>query len=1299
MADDFPIESRFALEERVGRGASGDVHRATDRQTGRTVAVKRLLPIHEDPLAVDRFRREARLLAQLDDDHVVRYVAHGIDATGRPCLVVEWLEGEDVAHRQRRERLTIPEAIEVVRQAAVGLHALHRAGIVHRDVKPANMYLLAGGDDGRALHVKLIDLGIARAAGESTLTSMGVALGTPFYMSPEQARGEERVTARADQFSLGVVLFELVAGRRPFTGDDFFAVLAKIVLQDPPRLRDVMAGVPPELDALVLRAMSKAPEKRFGSALEIADALAALPAWSSAGAASAPAPADRSHEATVSRVTTGMSATFEQRVVTAVFAGFAPSPDDAPLRVFAAVAEEHGAVCYPMLGRRMIGIFGGARTTGQEVVRAARAALAAAERVPEIQLAIATGRALAGVTGLSGDLIERAARDVERDEPYAVRIDDATARLLEEHFVIEGGERQRVLVGVRHATAGPPLTVGGKTTPCVGRDRELTNLEAAFAECAAEPVARAVIVTGPAGIGKSRVRHEFLTRITGPRHDPRPEVILARGSPLAETSAFGLLAPALRRLAGILDGEPAAEQRRKLTARLGRHASAAVVDRLGELASVPLSDDTRAPASDARAQKDAMLTGDLMRAAWIEWLEAECAVQPVVLVLEDLHWGDQASVSFVDAALRALPERPLLVVVLARPEVHDRFPGLFAERGAQELRLGPLTPKATERLVRAALGTSVDAAMVERIVGRAEGNAFYAEELIRAVGEGAGDALPDTVLGMVQARLDALGAEPKRVLRAASVFGQTFWRGGVAALLGEGGAGHQGLTEALDRLCAGEAVSRRASASFPGEEEYVFRHALVREAAYAMITDADRPVAHRLAGGWLEHAGEVDPAILAAHFARGGELERSARFHRRAAEKALGGNDFAGAILHAEGCVACGARDEERGRARLIQAEAHRWRGELGPAAIAGAEAAELLPRGTALWFHAVRETIAANGRLGHFNLVSLWGDEAIGCEAAPDAAGARLAALAPAAGQLIYAGEMEAAERLLAHIDLLVAGARDIDPRVSARVSQIHALRADHDRDLEGARAHQQAALASFERAGDRRGACLTLANLGYLNAALGDLVEAEDALRRAHASAVRMGLSTIAPLALHNLGGVLASLGRLDEARTVEEEAVRAFERAGDPRLEGASRVYLARILLAAGDAAWAEAESRLVAEAVASPAPLRAGALAALSQTLLAVGRVPEALAAATEAAAALASLGAVEDFEALIGVAHAEALSAAGEPEAAVAAITDACDRLLARAARLHEPTRTRFLEVVPDNARCFALARAWGVETG
>ena len=694
-----------------------------------------------------------------------------------------------------------------------------------------------------------------------------------------------------------------------------------------------------------------------------------------------------------------------------------------------------------------------------------------------------------------------------------------------------------------------------------------------------------------------------------------------------------------------------------------------------------------------------MHRGDLLRAAWTEWIEAECAERPIVLVLEDLHWGDRASVAFVGAALRALPELPLFVVGLGRPELHERFPGSWLDASALTLRLGPLTPKASERLVRTVLGSAADAD-VQRIVSRAGGNAFYLEELVRAAAEGTSESLPDTVLGMVQARLDALGAGTKKVLRAASIFGQTFWPSGIVALLGE--PAHV-IADALDRLVAAEIVARRDAGSFPGEADLVFRHALVRDAAYAMIPDDDRRVGHRLAGAWLERAGAADPAILAAHFERGDEGARAARHHLVAAEKALAGHDFAAAIAHGERAVAAGSAGEDRGRVRLIQAEAHRWRGEMLLGTTSASEAAELLPRGAPLWFHAVREAIATSGRLGRFELVVSWAGEAIRVYDAARLEGASeglhgplLAALAPAAGQMIYSGNTEQTARMLLEIERVSASAGKLDPAVAARLHQVRALLADHERDLESALAHHEAAIDGFARAGDRRGACLTLSNAGFIHASLGNFAEAEDALRRAHATASRLGLGTIAPLALHNLGGVLQQVGRLEEARHAEEAAVRAFAAAGDPRLEGASRVYLSRILLAMEDARGAEAEARHVAENAASPAPLRAGALAAQSRALRAQGLLEGAVATAAAAREALTTLGAVEDFEALIGFAHAEALFAIGDHEGAKAAIADACRRILARAALLREATRARFLEVVPDNVHCLELARAWGV---
>jgi eukaryotic-like serine/threonine-protein kinase len=283
--------------------------------------------------------------------------------------------------------------------------------------------------------------------------------------------------------------------------------------------------------------------------------------------------------------------------------------------------------------------------------------------------------------------------------------------------------------------------------------------------------------------------------------------------------------------------------------------------------------------------------GEQMRQAFVDFLQAECAAHPLVLVLEDLHWGDPPTIRFVDAALRALHEQPLLVLALARPEVHEALPRLWDGRALVELALTPLTRRASERLAREVLGDSVPAALIKGIVDRADGNAFYLEELIRAASLGKGAALPETVLAMVHARLFGLDPEARRVLRAASVFGQSFCRGGVSALLG--GADVEGWLAALAHQ---EVISVDAGGKFPGEAEYTFRHSLLREAAYGMLTEDDRAVGHRLAGEWLERAGEVDASVLAEHFERGGETTRAAAWYRRAAERAASGRRPGGAV-------------------------------------------------------------------------------------------------------------------------------------------------------------------------------------------------------------------------------------------------------------------------------------------------------------------------------------------------------------------------------------------------------------------
>ena len=200
----------------------------------------------------------------------------------------------------------------------------------------------------------------------------------------------------------------------------------------------------------------------------------------------------------------------------------------------------------------------------------------------------------------------------------------------------------------------------------------------------------------------------------------------------------------------------------------------------------------------------------------------------------------------------------------------------------QELRLKELSRKASERLIRLVLGGDVGQETMERIITLSAGHAFYLEELIRAVSDGKGDELPETVLAMVETRLAALDSAERRVLRAASIFGEVFWLGGVAELLG-GAIWPASAAEWLARLVEREVLVRRIESRFPGEPEFAFRHTLLREGAYAMLTEEDRSLGHRLAAGWLVEHGESDPLVIAEHFERGKDASRAAAHYLRAA--------------------------------------------------------------------------------------------------------------------------------------------------------------------------------------------------------------------------------------------------------------------------------------------------------------------------------------------------------------------------------------------------------------------------------
>ncbi len=259
----------------LGRGGMGVVFEAEDGQLQRRVALKAMLPhVAEEPTNRERFLREARAAAALDHENVVPVFQVGEDR-GVPFLAMPLLQGETLADRLKREApLTAGEVLRVGREAALGLAAAHAAGIVHRDVKPGNLWL-EGPPGGPVRRVRVLDFGLARRPAGESITQSGALVGTPAYMAPEQARGKA-VDARADLFSLGCVLYHMATGEPPFGNRDLYAVLGSLFHDTPEPAERKNAALPPALCGLVAELLSKDPAGRPTSAAGVAGRLQAI---------------------------------------------------------------------------------------------------------------------------------------------------------------------------------------------------------------------------------------------------------------------------------------------------------------------------------------------------------------------------------------------------------------------------------------------------------------------------------------------------------------------------------------------------------------------------------------------------------------------------------------------------------------------------------------------------------------------------------------------------------------------------------------------------------------------------------------------------------------------------------------------------------------------------------------------------------------------------------------------------------------------------------------------------------------
>ena len=919
------LSGRFRVESFARRGGMGAIYRGLDLATEKPVALKIVGRLGRDLHA--RFAREIGILSELLHPNIVQYLAHGTTREGTLYLVMEWLEGEDLAERLRRLPLSIEETLTLTRRVCRALSVAHARGIVHRDIKPANLFLPASDPN----TVKLLDFGIARwVECAQPLTTGTARIGTVGYMSPEQAMGQHDLDPRADVFAIGCVFYECLTGRAPFASAHPVAVLAKVLQENPQRPSEIRTDLDPKIDEFIARLLAKDRRDRpadAGAILEGFDTLAERVQGVSPKLRRSLSP----HRA-------------EQRIVSVIL-GRSCTSNSATLErdeSFAQLELKFDARITPLKGGGILLVLAGQGEANDRASRAVHCALELSQRRPDLMLAVATG--LADTSGgiPVGVAIDRAATMLgESSTAGGVMLDDVTLGLVGLRFEVQRVAGANVLLAARRDFDAPRQLMGRKT-PYVGRDREIRALDEALNECVVEHVSRAVIVTGPPGIGKSRLASEWLAR--GGRGGV-VRALFARVDPRSAGSAWSLVQRLIRDAADVRDADGREAQfarlQEHLTRLFGASERARVTEFLAEVLGLRVQSEPSPLLQAALSNHEVMR--EQVRRALHDWLDAEAANQPLLLLLEDLHWGDAPSVTFLAEAMREKPHRPLMILALARPEVDKQFPD-FCERAVMQIRLPGLGTRAALELVQAALEGKLDTDTSARLIRVADGNPFYLEELIRRAALGSDD-WPETVMAMAQSRIDRLEPSARCVLLASSVFGEHCWDGGVAEVI-DGGLEVQRLLQVLTQE---ELLLEVGDSRYANAREYRFRHALLRDAAYAMMSTEDRVAAHGAAGDWLERNSEKDARVLADHFEAAELAERARPWLIRAAKKAIDAGDLSGTVELANRGISLSSSGNDRGRFLLLRcySEALRGHADLEMAR----EAVDLLSVGTPLWW------------------------------------------------------------------------------------------------------------------------------------------------------------------------------------------------------------------------------------------------------------------------------------------------------------------------------------------------------------
>ncbi len=779
----------YVIMEEIGKGGMATVYKAYQENVDRHVALKVIRHMMaEDERIVQRFQREARLIAKLEHPHILPiYDFDG--ANTPPYIVMRYMDSGTLKTVLQHKRLPLEEVSYIVQQVCSALDYAHRQGVIHRDIKPSNIMV---DRDGNAF---VTDLGIARITslhreGDEPITATGTIIGTPDYMAPEQALGDPDMDYRADIYAMGVLLFEMLTGRRPYVAESPTAVMIMHMRDEIPVATELQPTLPPRVDDLIFRSMAKKPEDRYNSAIEFSQAVIDV----LGPVAKTPFALQIAVRETSETLTADKSAIQEDtasshrtqseqhRQITTMYANFTELEEilldavdaevvhwilDSMFLQLNDVILRRGGSIYEQTDRSLQALWGIETIKENDPQSAVMAALDIREVLeplaavyipgdgpPPYQIVINTGPALIQslesdrqytVTGQTLTL----ARRIERAaSPGQILITYNTYRLVMGMFNVQPqppiqmrGRKEQLEVyqvngAAPRARRETVRGVEGIDTKTIGMESEIKRMQDALMFAMEDSETQVVTIVGDTGVGKSRLAYEFRRWVE--MQDEKVWVINARAVQQQQDNTGFLIRDFFSYMFKIYDTDTPNMVREKFESEfenmLGVEPEVAVraADTMARVAGFNfLNNRAVTPASDAEADtdNDGMTYFRLM-------FTAMTRDATVVLQLEDFQWVDDYSLDMLNRFVTENPDLRLMVICITRPELYQRRPGWGEGRDLfQRIDLEPLSKRDTRRLVREILQyvEKVPDELRDMIVDRSEGNPYYVEELVKVL--------------------------------------------------------------------------------------------------------------------------------------------------------------------------------------------------------------------------------------------------------------------------------------------------------------------------------------------------------------------------------------------------------------------------------------------------------------------------------------------------------------------------------------------------------------------------------------